>query len=176
MPKIKLNWFIQQEIERIVQSGPMSAEVLAGFAEFVIENRIKKRFTLQELKDAIYQYFEVNNTTQLRKSDRFKLAIIDHGKFNLSLKKTWESLYREFVGILPHEIDETGPECINGINVFKYFRPWEVFELNREAATLDDVKSAYHRLAKRYHPDNATTGNEKMFERINVMYRSLSGI
>ena len=41
-------------------------------------------------------------------------------------------------------------------------------------ATKDDIKKAFHKLAKKYHPDNKTTGNEEKFKQINEAYQTLS--
>src|SRR3989344_4754524 len=42
------------------------------------------------------------------------------------------------------------------------------------SATKDDIKKAFHRLARKYHPDNKTTGDEKKFKEINEAYQTLS--
>ncbi len=109
----------------------------------------------------------------MRCSGSFQMATDGMGKLNLRLKSTWEMLYRKFIGILPHEENEQGYGCINGINIFKYFKPWQVFDLDSKTVTKDDLKSSYRRLSKIYHPDNLETGNREIFERIELMYQSL---
>jgi len=93
---------------------------------------------------------------------------------NLSVKDGWEKLYRKFVGILPGEENQQGYGCINGINVFNYFKPWQVFDLDPQTATTQDIKNAYYRLSKIYHPDVPETGDAAIFDSLSVMYKSIS--
>ncbi|MBP0021952.1 MAG: J domain-containing protein [Cyanobacteria bacterium SBLK] len=178
---IVLNEFIAAEIGRVSDRYGVEAEVLESFAVFVVENYRKKPpkrpkvkpLTMKALKAAVYEYFDVRSTTELRRSGRFQLATNDLEKFNLGHKKTWEMFYRKYVGILPDERDERGPDCINGLNIFKYFRPWDVFGLDPQVASDEEVKGAYRRLAKIYHPDVPETGDARIFDRLTVMYESL---
>jgi DnaJ domain len=133
-----------------------------------------KALAIAELKAAIYNRFSVTTTPALRKSKNFAMAIDGIGKLNFAAKETWEQLYRQCIGILPHEASEQGPDCINGVHIFKYFRPWQVFGLDGKTATATDIKAAYRRLSKTYHPDNRETGNAEVFDRINTMYQSIS--
>jgi hypothetical protein len=96
------------------------------------------------------------------------------GKIDLSKKEGWEILYRKFIGILPHETNEQGYGCINGINIFKYNMPWNVFGLDPQVATTEEVKDAYRKLSKIYHPDIPQTGDSKIFERLTIFYKSLT--
>jgi hypothetical protein len=134
----------------------------------------KKELTIQQIKNAVYQSFGVKDTSELKKSHQFQMAVSSLGKINYSKKQGWESLYRNFIGILPNEEDEKGYGCLNGINIFKYDLPWRVFDLEPEMASTSDIKNAYRRLSKIYHPDNSATGDGKIFDRINVFYRSLT--
>jgi DnaJ domain len=133
-----------------------------------------KALTVAELKAAIYQRFAVAATPALRKSKNFAMAIDGMGTLNFSIKETWEKLYRQCIGVLPNETSEQGADCINGVNIFKYFRPWQVFGLDGKTATAADIKAAYRQLSKVYHPDNRETGNATTFDRINTMYQSIS--
>jgi hypothetical protein len=169
-----LNSVISDEIQRLSKQYGYEVSCLSEFAKFVLKNQKKqKKLTLKELKEAIFKYFDVDNLKELRQSSEFKLAVQDFGDINFSTLESCEKLYREFIDILPHEIGETGKDCINGINIFKYFRPWQVFDLNPIQATDSDIKSAYRELSKKYHPDNPKTGNARIFDRINQMYRSI---
>jgi hypothetical protein len=179
--KSVLNDLVVEEIGRLGDRYGIEVKVLEEFAVFVVQNYRKKDkpskvkpLTVKELKTAVYEYFNVENTTELKKSGRFKLATNDLGKVNLGQKKTWEMFYREYVGILPHERGERGKDCINGLNIFKYFRPWNVFGLDPQVASEEEVKGAYRRLAKIYHPDVPETGDARIFDRLTVMYESLT--
>ncbi|MDJ0729490.1 MAG: DnaJ domain-containing protein [Crocosphaera sp.] len=184
----QLNQIILDEIARITENNSVNGKVLEDFAFFVIDNHNKKlpnpgknelskktkSLTLSQLKQAVYEYFEVKNTTELKKSDAFKMAISVWDKLNLSKRESWEIIYRQFIGILPEEEGETGKDCINGIHLFKYFRPYQVFGLEPKEANTQDIKKAYHRLSKIYHPDNQETGDARIFDRLNIMYKSIT--
>lgn len=134
---------------------------------------LQKSLALRQLKEAIYKYFEVENTDQLKKSDRFKMATNGMEKLDFSKKETWEMFYRKWIDILPEEQNQEGYGCINGIDIFKYSRPWQIFGLDGKTATEEDLKKAYYRLSKIYHPDNQETGDREIFERLDKMYKSL---
>jgi hypothetical protein len=186
MPQPKLNQRIRDEIARIAEIYDTDPKVLQAFAEFVIQNHKQKDkapakpskppkpLTLTQLKKAVYQYFEVKDTPELKRSGRFKMATDGMDELNFSVKETWEALYRKFVGILPGEDNQNGYGCINGINIFNYFQPWQVFGLDPKTATPEDIKKAYHNLSKIYHPDVPSTGDSQVFDRLNTMYKSIS--
>lgn len=176
---IPLNSYLQHEIARLAEIHGLSTLVFKEFAHFVIENHKKKDpkikpLTLTQIKAAIYQHFSVKNTTELKKSGAFKMATDGMDTLNLSVKDGWEKLYRKFIGILPGEENQQGYGCINGINVFNYFKPWQVFELDPQTATPQDIKNAYYRLSKIYHPDVPQTGDAAIFDCLTVMYKSIS--
>ena len=184
----QLNQIILDEIARITENNSVSRQVLEEFAFFVIDNHNKKLskgtktqqskkvkpLHLSELKKAVYQYFEVKSTTELKKSDAFKMAISLWDNLNLSKRESWELIYRKYIDILPEEEGETGNFCINGIHIFKYFRPYQVFGLEPKEATTQDIKKAYYQLSKIYHPDNQETGDARIFDRLTIMYKSIT--
>jgi preprotein translocase subunit Sec63 len=191
-----LNSLILEQISHICEQYSIESGILEDFADFVIKNHRKKSpkpsltkskttattttgpkvkpLTLTQLKQAVYAYFEVSNTTELKKSSMFQMATRAFDNINLSQRESWEKIYREYVGILPEEDGETGKHCINGINIFKYFYPYRVFELDPKTATKEDIKNAYYRLSKVYHPDNQETGDAEVFDCLTVMYKSIT--
>jgi hypothetical protein len=175
---------ITKEIKRLASLYGYSEVHLEEFAHFVASHKPskakpkatpkkQKALKLPEIKEAVYRYFAVTSTSGLKASGEFQLGTRDM-ELNLAKKDSWETLYREFIGILPEEEGETGKDCINGINIFKYFKPWRVFALDGTTATEEQIKSAYRNLSKIYHPDNPQTGDARIFDRINTMYRSIS--
>lgn len=180
----QLNSYLQNEIAQLAEMHGVSTFVFEEFAHFVIENYKKKEptikppkikpLTLPQIKEALYQHFSVENTTELKKSVAFKMATDGMDTLNLSVKDGWEKLYRKFIGFLPGEEKEQGYGCINGINIFNYFKPWQVFELDPQTATNQDIKNAYHRLSRIYHPDVYKTGDAAIFNCLTVMYKSIS--
>jgi hypothetical protein len=179
-----LNSYLQNEISRLAEIHGISTSVFEEFAHFVIENHKKKEqlskvskvksLTLNQIKAAIYQHFSVKNTTELKKSGAFKMATDGMETLNLTVKEGWEKLYRKFIGILPGEENQQGYGCINGINIFNYFKPWQVFGLDPQKATNQDIKNAYHKLSKIYHPDVPKTGDAAIFDCLTIMYKSIS--
>jgi hypothetical protein len=179
---------VEEEINRIShlpQDSSITPEKLREELEKLVNLTIKevngqqsqstpqKSLKLTQLKEAICKYFEVANTEQLKKSDRFKMATDGMDKLNFSKKETWEIFYRKWIDILPEEQNQEGYGCINGIDIFKYHRPWQIFGLDRKTATEEDLKKAYHQLSKIYHPDIQETGDREIFERLEKMYKSL---
>jgi hypothetical protein len=191
-----LNSLILDEISHLCEKYAIESRTLEDFADFVIKNYRKKSpkssptksktkptttknqkvkpLTLGQLKQAVYAYFEVSNTTDLKKSSMFQMATRAFDNINLSQRESWEKIYREYIGILPGEDGETGKHCINGINIFKYFYPYRVFDIDPKTASKEDIKNAYYRLSKIYHPDNQETGDAEVFDCLTVMYKSIT--
>lgn len=195
MANKELNTLILDEISRLAGERSIDRAVLEDFAQFVIANHRKKSpsvskttkptsskqpgrgkpkpLTLAQLKSAVYNYFGVSDTKELKQSVSFQNSTDGLGTLNLAKKDGWELIYRRLIGILPDEENATGYGCINGIDIFKYFYPWKVFGLDGQTATKEDVQAAYRSLSKIYHPDVQETGDSKIFSRINSMYESL---
>lgn len=181
---INFNLEVQKEITRLAEIHSLNKSVFEEFAHFVINNHKKKDsllksskikpLTLAQIKSEIYKHFSVKNTVELKKSGAFKMATDGENTLNLKVKDGWEKLYRKFIGILPEEENQQDYGCINGINVFNYFKPWQVFNLDPQTATTQDIKNAYYKLSKIYHPDVSETGDAAIFECLNVMYKSIN--
>jgi hypothetical protein len=181
---VQINSYIQNEITKLVDLHGVDRSVLETFALFVVDNHKKKEkvvkplkvkpLPLAQIKAAVYQYFSVKNTTELKKSGSFNMAIDGIDNLNLTIKSGWEQLYRKFVGILPEEENQEGYGCINGLNIFNYFKPWQIFGLDAKVANTQDIKNAYYALSKIYHPDVTTTGDAAIFDRLTTMYKSIS--
>jgi hypothetical protein len=180
-----LNSFIRSEISRILSLQDITQESLEGFAQFVIANHKKKEprpakpkpLKSAEIKAAVFDYFGVGGkrtVTALRKSSRFQMETEGMDLPSLASAEGWKALYREFVGYLPGEESQSGYGCINGVNIFQYFKPWRVFGLDPATATQEDKKNAYYGLSKIYHPDNKETGDSRIFDLIKNMYASIS--
>jgi DnaJ domain len=188
--EIALNSYIQTEVAKLLEQQKIDAKTLEDFAKFVIENHKRKEpkqaktkqakpakpkpLTLAHLKAAVFNHFKVSDLKALKALENFQMATSTLGKLDFSKKTGWEIIYRNFIGILPEEANESGEGCINGINIFKYSRPWIVFNLDPKTATTEDIKSAYRMLSKIYHPDIPNTGNAEIFDRLTTFYNSLT--
>lgn len=129
-----------------------------------------KEPTLAELQLAVADAFKCSDVKELKKNKSFKLAT-EGRDLNLRKKEGWLVLYREWVGVPESERHETGPHCINGIDVLKNFRPWQVFSLDSKTASTEDINQAFRQLAKTHHPDQG--GDREVFERLQKMRDSL---
>ncbi len=179
MTTLLLNQQVQDEIIRLSRVSKVDRTILEQFADFIIQNSLRQSqkialVNIEILKQAVYKRFDVKNTKSLKNSGAFKMATDGMEKLDFRHKTTWEMLYRKFIGILPGEENQEGYGCINGINVFNYFKPWQVFGLDAKTATKEEIKAAYYRLCKIYHPDNQETGDRAIFERIEIMYKSIT--
>ncbi len=164
--------YIKSEIEKIANEKKYHEEVLNYFAQFIIEGPDRK-LNRDELKAAIYQHFGVKDKDALMQLSSFKMATSGIKNINFCQIESLENIYRNTIGILPHERYELGYGCINGNNIFKYNLPWRIFCLNPQTATKEQVKSAYKNLAKIYYPDNSETGDKEIFHRLQILYESV---
>lgn len=183
--KAKLNSFVLAEISRVLSLQEITQGTLEEFARFVVANYRRKEskpvkqkaLKSADIKAAVYDYFGIGDrrtATVLRKNSRFLMETEGMDLPPLSSVDGWKSLYREFVGYLPGEESQTGYGCINGVNIFQYFRPWRVFGLDPASASPQDIKNSYYALSKIYHPDNGESGDAKIFDLIKNMYASIS--
>lgn len=162
---------IKQKIADLSQAHGYDPGVLLGFAEYINGGKFKPaELKIQELKQAVVKAFGCKNYEALKKNNNFNFYIKSEG-LKLNLKSSWKKIYREWVAIPDSEKNDIGHGCINGIDIFKNFRPWEVFGLNPQTATPEDIKKAFRQLAMEYHPDKG--GNRQILERLKHMRDSL---
>ena len=63
---------------------------------------------------------------------------------------------------------------MNGIDIFKNFRPWEVFKVDKKSGTKEDIQRAFKKLSFKYHPDTGPNGGDRsIFEKLKEMRDSL---
>lgn len=132
----------------------------------------------KDLQNALSEKFGVKSVKELAKNKMFALS---NGGKQISAKDLQDveklaDQYRKNVGIIPNDpVNQPGEKgVVNGINIFKYSMPWKAFDLDPKSATTADIKSAYRKLSRVYHPDNPETGDAEVFDRLNVFYRSLT--
>jgi len=164
-------------IAQIKGEKEISDEILLSFAEKInggpfLSPKAKKpkAMTLAAAKKAVLSNFDCKTVTELRKNKNFTMSMTGE-TIALKSKADWMKLYRRWIGVPPEERDQTGSNCINGINVLENFRPWHVFGLDSKTASKEDVKNAFRNLAKVHHPDKG--GDKQVFERIQKMRDSL---
>ena len=181
---------MEAELQRLVTSHGYNAEILTNFASFIlnppkpskatkskpasIPKKVKgpKPLSIPELRNAVFECFQVKDLAALKKSATFQMATSGLGKVGFTKKEGWEAVYRKSIGMLPGEESETGEGCINGINIFKYDMPWKAFGLDPKTSKKDEIKAVYHELCQIYHPDKPT-GNSAIFDRLTTFYKSL---
>ena len=164
-------------IAQIRSETNINDEILLSFAEKInggpfLSPKAKKpkAMTLAAAKKAVLSNFGCKTVTELRKNKNFTMSMTGE-TIALKSKADWMKLYRRWIGVPSEERDQTGSNCINGINVLENFRPWHVFGLDSKTASKEDVKNAFRNLAKVHHPDKG--GDKQVFERIQKMRDSL---
>ncbi|WP_017324864.1 J domain-containing protein [Synechococcus sp. PCC 7336] len=162
---------VRAQIRELTKEHDYSEEVLLGFAEFVNGGVFPVvEPSMGELKEAVIAAFDCTSYQQLKKDGNFQLFVQDRN-LKMNTKKAWLEVYRRFVGLPESERDAIGSTSINGVDVLRNFLPWKVFQLDPKTAIADDVKAAFNRLAKQYHPD--VGGNSEVFQKLKVMRDSL---
>ncbi|PZV10955.1 MAG: molecular chaperone DnaJ [Leptolyngbya sp.] len=162
---------VRAKIRELAKDHQFDEQILFSFAEFLNGGAFKAvEPSLQELKDAVMAAFNCSSYQELKKNGSFQLFVKDQS-LKLTTKEAWLKVHRKFVGLPESERDAIGATSINGVDVLRNFLPWEVFALNSETATAQDIKTAFNELAKEHHPDH--NGNSEVFERLKKMRDSL---
>jgi preprotein translocase subunit Sec63 len=162
---------VRAKIRELNQKYQYDEQVLLNFAEFINDGKFEVvEPSMQELKDAVIAAFSCSSYKELQKNSNFKLFVQEH-TLKMTTKEAWLKVYRKFVGLPESERNSIGITSINGVDVLRNFLPWKVFDLDPQIATVDDIKSAFNKLAKEYHPDHG--GNADVFEQLKIMRDSL---
>ncbi|WP_198805783.1 J domain-containing protein [Leptolyngbya sp. BL0902] len=162
---------IRAKIREIAKTNKYDEEILLSFAEFINGGEFKSiEPKMQDLKNAVIKAFGYSSYAELSKDGAFSLFVKDH---NLRMTNTeaWLKVYRKFVGLPESERNSIGKSSINGINVLRNFLPWDVFDLDPEKATAEDIKAAFNKIAKKHHPDHG--GDPAVFEELKIMRDTL---
>jgi hypothetical protein len=176
-----LNIYLQAEIDRLARQRNIEPLLLTDFANFVISNYKKKNpkppkqakskpLTLSQLKAAVLQRFGCADAKALRANKDFQMAMAGE-EFDLKTRAGWLMLYRQWVGVPEDERSLSGPTAINGIDVLLNFRPWIVFGLDPNTASVEDVNDVFRKLVKLHHPDYG--GDPRVFQQLQVMRDTL---
>lgn len=158
---------IRAKIREVAKNNEYDEEILLSLAEFINGGAFKTiEPKMQDLKNAVIEAFGYSSYTELSKDGAFSLFVKDH---NLRMNNTeaWLKVYRKFVGLPESEQNSIGKSSINGVNVLRNFLPWDVFDLDPEKATAEDIKAAFNKLAKEHHPDHG--GDPAVFEELKIM-------
>ncbi|HEY9826048.1 MAG TPA: hypothetical protein V6D19_11405 [Stenomitos sp.] len=153
--------------------------------------------SINEIKQAVYKEFGVSNLAGLKKSGKFRMATNARKDINFSSTEQWKQLHRNHVGVLPDERFTSNASSINGVDVLKYNRPWQVFGVDPKSSKYQpakglkgkakkadqqakdkllnsDVKKAFNSLAVKYHPDTGNTPNREVFQKLVTWKDSLT--
>lgn len=168
---------VEKLIGDLLNAESLNREALLAFAETINRGPFKdppkpkpKPMTMTTAKKAVLEKFNCKTVSELRKNKTFTMSMTGE-KITLKTKDDWMKLYRRWVAVPESERSQTGPTCINGIDVLENFRPWHVLGLDPKTATQEDVKSAYRDLVKIHHPDAG--GDARVFERLQKMRDSV---
>jgi hypothetical protein len=178
---------------------PAAGQSSAAAMAITMKEPARPPITDREIRRAVARYYGVKDNEavsvrHMHSRRKFKMEEGERWTGSGSIGKTehvggkkdkytmedWKELYRKNVDYLPGEENQTGPETINGVNLRQYYKPWRVFGIDpnkrskEDRKTNKDIKDAYKRLSKIYHPDIPKTGNREMFEAIENMYKSIT--
>ena len=130
--------------------------------------------SIAEIKLAVANSWKKETYALLSKDSEWKTYHL-MTEMNGRLRTTWENYYREWVAFPENERNlKEGYGVINGVDVFKNFRPWEVFNIDKKSATKEQVRLAFSKLSFKYHPDTGKDhADELIFQKLLEMRDSL---
>lgn len=168
---------VQAQIEIFCEQHHCPAREVIALIELALAPSPETALSLMALKDiksAVAKSWGKASYFELSKDADWKIYHSNTG-LKGQLRSTWEHYYREWVALPEDERQSTASYgVINGIDIFKNFRPWEVFGVDKKNGTKEQILSAYKMLAKQYHPDTgADGGDRKIFEKLTEMRDSL---
>ena len=163
-----------QTISRDYNCPKETLEELVNLAFSPTDQNLLSSMSISLIKQKVSNSWGKANYKELKK-DKGWMQYHKSSGLNGSLRKTWEIYYREWVNLPADEQNlPSSKNVINGIDIFQNFRPWEAFNLDRKTATREDVKNAFRRLSKRFHPDTAQDdANPEAFNKLKEMRDAL---
>lgn len=109
----------------------------------------------------------LNNSIENLKLENIKLSHEAASAYQMG--KTYKTLYDQMLAAQkarPHNGDQTSSTHSNHSNL----KPWQRILEVSDKDDYDAVHSAYRKLAKKFHPDNTTTGDKKKFQEIGEAF------
>ncbi len=141
----------------------MKKEILGIDHNFQILSNISKKYCASS---SSAQYFKNEYMNQ-----DFPFILLIYGSKDILLEVQKE-LKNNFINSFIKTQSEF-EELIDDSNNYEINDAYKTLELNKNAS-LDEIKSAYRKLAKKYHPDlNKSTNAEEMFRKVNNAYNLL---
>jgi len=174
---------VNKRIQEFCEKNNCQSEEVIDLIKFALEPALPKEptdpdeMTVAQIKNKVAKAWGKTNYLQLSKDPDWNIY---HKKTGLNgrLRETWTSYFREWVGFPNNERNlKPAYGVVNGIDIFKNFRPWEVFEVNRKTATKDQIQAAFRKLSMKYHPDKTPNPKDRdVFEKLVEMRDSIIAV
>ena len=167
---------VLQRIEEICLKYNCSAEEIKEIVLLALSPPPKplSSMTIPELKLAVAKSWNKESYELLTKDIDWK-TYHEMNELNARLRTTWMQYYREWVCLPVEEGNlKKGYGIINGVDIFKNFRPWEVFNIDKKTGTKEQIQLAFKKLSFKYHPDIAGKySDSRIFSKLLEMRDSL---